>query len=130
MAEEKSLLKNYLFNIFRTVVDIVFPIVTYAYAARVLGVIGVGRVSFAFSIGSYFAMLAMLGVNSYGTREAAKLRDDPEKLRRFCVEMLIINGCTTLLACVLMACAAVAVPQLHGYSDLLLIMVYLWFCRS
>ena len=121
MASEKSLVQNFIFNFIKTLNSILFPVITFAYSARVLGVDGVGRVNFTKSVITYFTMIAMLGMNYYGTREAAKLRDDPEKLSRFCVEMLIINGCTTMLAYTLLAAAMAFVPLLREYDTLLLI---------
>lgn len=121
MPREKSLVQNFVFNAIKTLNSILFPVLTFMYSARILGVDGVGRVNFAKSIITYFTMIAMLGMNYYGTREAAKLRDDREKLSQFCTEMLIINGCTTLLAYALLAVAIAFMPQLRGYGALLLV---------
>lgn len=121
MPREKTLVKNFIFNFVKTLNSLLFPVITFAYSSRVLGVDGVGRVNFAKSVITYFTMIAMLGMNYYGTREAAKLRNDPEKLSRFCVEMLLINGCTTLIAYALLAAAMLSVPLLRGYGTLLLI---------
>lgn len=118
---KKSLLENSIFNIVRTLSGVLFPIITFSYATRILGVVGIGRVNFAKSFISYFTMIAMLGMNYYGTREAAKLRDDKEALSKFCMEMLCINACTTLLAYGLLAVAMIFVPSLRGYETLLLI---------
>ncbi len=121
MAREKSLLQNYIFNLIKTLNSILFPIITFTYSARILGVVGVGKINFAKSIISYFTLIAMLGMNYYGTREVAKRRDDREKLSKFCVEMLIINGCTTLLAYVLLAVVMILVLPLREYGTLLMI---------
>lgn len=118
---EKSLFQNYFFNLIKTLNGILFPIITFAYSSRILGVDGVGRVNFAKSIITYFTMVAMLGMNYYGTREAAKRRNDKDELSQFCVEMLIINGCTTLLAYMLLIIFLFAIPMLNGYRDLILI---------
>lgn len=121
MPKSKSLFQNYMFNLIKTLNSILFPIISFTYSARVLGVDGVGRINFSKSIISYFTMIAMLGMNYYGTREVAKRRDDREELSRFCVEMLIINGCTTLLAYALLVIAMISMPLLREYSILLAI---------
>lgn len=121
MPKERSLFKNYIFNLIKTLNGILFPIITFTYSARILGVDGIGRVNFAKSFVSYFTMIAMLGMNYYGTREAAKRRNDREALSRFCMEMLLINGSTTLLAYALLGIAMISVPMLRGYETLLLI---------
>lgn len=121
MGKEKSLLHNYIFNLLKTACNILFPVVTFTYAARVLGVDGVGKVNFAKSFISYFTMIASLGMNYYGTREAAKLRDSKEALSKFSMEMLLINGTSTLLAYGLFVIAMLFIPTLRGYETLLLI---------
>ncbi len=121
MTTKTSLVKNGIFNGLKVLSSVIFPVASFAYAARILGDSGVGRVTFARSIVSYFIMLAMLGMNYYGTREAAKLRDDQEGLSRFSQEMLLINAVTTLAAYFLMLAAMVFVPGLQGYAPLLLI---------
>ena len=83
MASKASLVKNGIFNSVKVLSSLIFPVITFAYAARILGDAGVGRVTFARSIISYFTMIAMLGMNYYGTREAAKLREDKDKLSKF-----------------------------------------------
>ena len=121
MAKEKSLFHNYIFNLLKTACNILFPVVTFTYAARVLGVDGVGKVNFAKSFISYFTMIASLGMNYYGTREAAKRRDSKEELSKFSMEMLLINGASTLLAYLLLAVAMLFIPALREYETLLLI---------
>ena len=121
MAKEKSLLQNYIFNLIKTLNGILFPIITFAYSSRVLGVDGVGQVNFAKSVIAYFTMLAMLGMNYYGTREAAKLRNDRESLSQFCLEMLSINGFTTIIAYILLTVSLLLIPLLQDYRNLLLI---------
>ena len=59
-----------------------FPLITFPYVSRILGVSGTGKVSFAISVVSYFTMVAALGIPTYGIRTTAKVRDDQEKLNR------------------------------------------------
>lgn len=121
MIRKNTLFINFVFNFIKTLNNILFPVISFAYCSRVLGVEGVGKVNFAKSVITYFTMIAMLGMNYYGTREAAKRRNNKDELSRFCVEMLIINGCTTLLAYVLMVISLFMIPMLDGYRNLLLI---------
>lgn len=121
MQKSKSLLVNTLFNFIKTFSSLVFPVITFSYSSRILGDVGIGRVSFSRSVISYFTMLAMLGMNYYGTREAAKLRDNREQLSKFVQEMLILNGVTTLLAYLLFGLTIRFVPKLREYETLLII---------
>ena len=121
MTKKKSLITNFLYNLIKTFSNLVFPIITFSYSARILGDVGIGRVNFAKSIVSYFAMFAIMGMNYYGTREAAKLRDDREKLSKYVQEMLIVNACTTLIAYILLFVTVLTVGKLKGYESLLLL---------
>lgn len=80
---------------------------------------GVGKINFSRSFVTFFSMIAMLGINQYGTREAAKIRDDKYKLSKFVQEILIINSVTTLIAYVLLGISILFVDKLHNYTVLL-----------
>lgn len=117
----QSLVQNSLFNIIKTFSNLIFPVLTFTYASRILGDIGIGQVNFTKSIISYFTMIAMLGMMYYGTRDGAKMRDDPLQFSRFSQEMLIINGFTTAFAYALLIVAMLTVPKLQGYTTLLIV---------
>lgn len=59
---------NLLYNIILNITNIVFPIVTAPYIARVLEPDGVGLYNFAYSTANYFALFACLGIPTYGIR--------------------------------------------------------------
>ena len=61
MNEGISLKKNYIFNLILTAANLLFPLITYSYASRVLMPAGIGQASFASSVVNYFAMFAQLG---------------------------------------------------------------------
>lgn len=93
----KSITKNFIYNVTLTVLTIIFPIITYPYVTRVLGPDGLGKVNFAISVVSYFALLAALGIPTYGIREIAKCRDDKEKLSKTFSEIFLINTISTII---------------------------------
>ena len=78
-------------NSMLTMSQFVFPILTFPYVSRILLPEGTGKVSFATSLISYFAMFAQLGIPTYGIRACAKVRDDKEKLSKTAQEIFIIN---------------------------------------
>lgn len=119
--KEKSLKKNATLNIIKTLMGIIFPIITFPYASRILLPEGIGKVNFANSIISYFALLASLGIGTYATREAAKIRDNIPKLRKFIKEILIINLSSTFIAYILFFISLILVPKFQDYKLLLLI---------
>lgn len=121
MAEIKSLKKNALLNILRTVMGLLFPLITFPYASRVLQPAGLGKVNFANSIISYFSMIAALGISTYGVREAAKLRNDKMALTKFVKEILTINLISTLIAYLLLGFTLLFIPQIYEYRNLLIV---------
>lgn len=116
-----KIIKNSIFNFIKTLSSMLFPIVTFSYAARILGVEGVGKVNFAKSIITYFSMFAVLGVNFYGTREAAKVRDDKNMLSKYVHEMLMINGVTTCLSYLALFICIEVIPRFYDYRFLLIV---------
>lgn len=49
------------------------------YVSRVLGAEGIGTYSYTYSIAQYFLLFGMLGVENYGNRSIARVRDDEQK---------------------------------------------------
>lgn len=72
--------KNYIYNVIYQILILIIPLVTVPYVSRVLGASGIGIYSYTYSIVHYFMILAMLGLNNYGNRSIAQIRDDKEKL--------------------------------------------------
>ena len=76
---------NFLYNAAYQAMTLILPLATAPYLSRVLGAEGLGVCSYTYSIAYYFVLFALLGVNSYGNRSIAAVRDDPERLSRtFC----------------------------------------------
>lgn len=92
---KKSLTRNAAFNIAYRLLNVVFPLVSATYIARVLSPEGVGRVAYAQNIVSYFLMLAVSGIPQYGTREIAKCREDKQQENKIFTELFIINVVST-----------------------------------
>ncbi|WP_017210830.1 flippase [Clostridium beijerinckii] len=98
----KSIKANAILNIIYTIVNMLFPIITFPYVSRILLADGMGKVSFFTSISNYAVMMASLGISTYGIREVAKVRDDRKELSKVATELLIINTVLTIaVLCVL-----------------------------
>ena len=65
--EQKSLKKNAFYSVLKVFLSLVFPLITFPYASRILLPEGIGKVNFANSIISYFILIASLGIGSYAT---------------------------------------------------------------
>ena len=117
----KSLKINVILNMIRTIMQLIFPLITFPYASRVLGTESLGKVNFTTSVISYFVLIASLGINSYAIREGASLRENRDKFEHFANEIFSINVISTFITYVLMFITFLLVPKLFGIS----ILVYL-----
>ena len=88
---KKSLKLNFVMNAILTMSQFIFPLITFPYVSRILLPEGTGKVSFATSVISYFAMFAQLGIPTYGIRACAQVRDNKEELTRTAQEIFFIN---------------------------------------
>lgn len=76
----KSVMKNFIYNTGYQILAILIPLITTPYLSRIIGAYGIGKYSYAYSIAYYFVIFIMLGINNYGNRSVAAVRDDKEKL--------------------------------------------------
>lgn len=77
--------KNFIYNFIYQILILILPLITMPYVSRILGATGLGIYSYTHSIAYYFMIIAMLGLNNYGNRTIAKVRDNKEQLsKEFC----------------------------------------------
>lgn len=117
----KSVGINAFLNIIKQCCAIIFPLITFPYASRVLEVENYGKVSFGTSIISYFTLLAGLGIANYAIREGARIRDDKEKFSAFVNEVFTINIVTTLISYAILFLTLIFWDKLGSYRVLILV---------
>lgn len=98
MSEKKKLMWNSFIYTFKSILGILFPMITFPYVSRVLGPENIGRVEYANSVSNYFIFLAALGITTYGVRTGAQIAQDRKALSKFATEMFIINVISTIVA--------------------------------
>ena len=74
--------KNAAYNVAYRMFSVLLPLVTAPYLSRTVGPEGVGLYSYAWNISYVFVLVGMLGLNDYGVRAVAQIRDDRESLNR------------------------------------------------
>ena len=116
---KKSLGVNAVINGFKTILSVIFPLITYPYVLRILQVDNIGKVEFSNSIVSYFVLLAGLGISTYATREGAMVRDNKEELDRFSSEMFSINFLSSFISLILLGTSVLIVPYFRSYALLI-----------
>lgn len=113
-----SVKKNIFLNGINTVTGIIFPVITFPYAARVLLPEGIGAVNFLNSIISYIVLLTSLGIPMYAVKEVAKYRDDKPQRDRITVEILLLSTFLCLFGYIAVWILAEFVPQIHRQQAL------------
>lgn len=92
--------RNFLYTSLYQILTILIPLITTPYLSRVLGAEQLGRFSFSYSIAYYFMMFIKLGLDNYGNRSIAYVRDDKIKLSKiFCEIYLFQFVCACLFIC-------------------------------
>lgn len=119
MKKYKSLGVNAFLNAFKSGLSVLFPLVTYPYAYRILHAEGIGRVDYATSIVNYFTMIAALGITTYAVREGSKIRERKSDFEVFSNQIFSFNVITTVLTYIFLAVFLVFFSQTQEYGGLI-----------
>ena len=113
---------NVVLNALNTITSIIFPIITFPYAARILLPEGIGTVNFLNSIVSYIVLFTSLGIPMYAVKEIAKYSDDKRNRDRITVEITILSTFLCLLGYIAVWGIAKYIPQIHSHAKLFYIL--------
>lgn len=119
--KKKSLGVNAILNSLQTLLNLIFPLITFPYVSRVLSVDGMGKYNFSNSVISYFILLAGLGISRYAVREGARLRDDRVEFSKFASRIFSINLCSTIVSYLLLFVVIFTFNNLKIYVNAILI---------
>ena len=86
---QPSIKKNYIYNTLYEILAIIAPLITAPYVSRVFGADGVGIYSYTSAITAYFTMFSAMGIKSYGQREIAQHRENPQE----CKQQVVAQRC-------------------------------------
>ncbi|MBL3532014.1 polysaccharide biosynthesis C-terminal domain-containing protein [Companilactobacillus zhachilii] len=109
-----KVVRNYLYNAFYQVFILIVPLVTTPYLARVLGPKGVGINAYTNSVIQYFILFGSIGVNLYGNRQVAFVRDDRKKLTKTFFEIFFMRVITVLMSYFVFC---IFVLNIHKYTS-------------
>ncbi|MCW3087837.1 MAG: O-unit flippase, partial [Sediminibacterium sp.] len=120
--------KNYFYNLLLSIANILFPILSFPYASRMLGPVGIGKVQLASSFAQYFALFAALGIPIYGMQEVARFRHNKTQLNKVFSELVITNFITSIVMTLLYGVVIFAFPyfgsniELYLYAGLIILL--------
>lgn len=84
---------NYIYSTSYSILNMILPLMTAPYISRVMGAEKLGLYSYSHSIANYFMLFAMLGINNFGSRKIAKVRNDQDELNKtfsnvYCMQLI------------------------------------------
>lgn len=112
---------NIAWNMLLTGSNYIFPLITYPYVSRVLGVANIGICNYVDSIINYFVLFAMLGVGSLGIREIARVKDEPEKLKGVFSSLTSVLMLLTFVSTIILVALTCCVDFFEPYKQFLLV---------
>ena len=113
--------KNFGYNFILTVSNYIFPLITFPYVSRVLGVTKMGTCSFVDSIINYYILFAMMGISAVGIREIAGSNNNSQKQSKIFSSLFTLNAISTLVMLLLLLVSIEIIPQFSENRKLLYI---------
>ncbi|MBR6188685.1 MAG: flippase [Prevotella sp.] len=113
--------KNFLYSSILTTAGYIFPLITFPYVSRVLGVTNIGICNFVDSIINYFVLFSMLGIQNTGIREIARKRGDRTGLSKAFYSIIGLNIILVIIVATTLVVSIQVVPQFAEHKALMYI---------
>lgn len=117
----KSIKINAVLNGIRTILNLLFPLITFPYISRVLSIDEIGKYNFSLSVISYFMLIAALGIDKYAVREGTKYRDNKNEMSEFASRIFTVNMASTTLSYLLLLAYMIFSIKAHSYRICIMI---------
>ena len=96
--QQKSVTKNYIYNLTYQILILILPLVTTPYISRILGAQNIGIFSFTTSISAYFILFGSLGIALYGQREIAYVQNNKQEYSKTFFEIVLLRILTIFIS--------------------------------
>lgn len=113
-----SIKSNIFYSSILTCAGYLFPLLTFPYVTRVLGVSGVGITNFVDSIVQYFIVLSTMGIMTVGIREIASAKTNKQLLSQTFSSLLFLNMLASLISIICLLVSVLSIPSLYEYKFL------------
>lgn len=117
-----SLKSNILLNYINTITGLIFPLITFPYAARVLGPECMGVIDFQNSFINYIVLFSSLGIPFYGIREIAKFRDNDILRNQKLIEIFLLNLFLCFIGYIVVFIISITISQIQENVDIFYIL--------
>lgn len=119
--DAKTVFANFGYLSLLQVAGYVFPLITMPYLARVIGVEGFGKISFASSVIIWFLTIADWGFNLTATRDVAQNREDKDLVSRIYSNVLWARCILTIIAGFILCLLVFVIPYFRENTVIILI---------
>jgi O-antigen/teichoic acid export membrane protein len=109
---------NFIYSSILTVSNFLFPLLTFPYISRVLGVNNVGIYNWVGGITQYFIIFSMMGIGIVGIREVAKHKGDSVGLSKTFSSLLTLTFIMTIISLVILFSLMTFVPKISEYKEM------------
>jgi O-antigen/teichoic acid export membrane protein len=116
-----SLKPKFLYQLAVSFLYSLAPVIVFPYISRVLGPENIGKINFIDYTAQFFILFASFGIPLYGAREIAKVRTQPEKLKKLTTELLFIHMGISLLSLIAFVLFALLRQQFFSERQLFLL---------
>jgi hypothetical protein len=118
----QSIKVNYIFSLINTLAGILFPLITFPYASRIMEADGIGQVGFFTSLIGYISLFTSLGIPIYAIREIAKTRDNNIQMSKTAIEILLLHSSLVVIGYIVVALMCFCVDKVSIDIPLFLIL--------
>lgn len=118
----RSIKINYFFNLINSITQILFPLLTFPYASRIMLADGIGQVQFYNAIISYISLFTCLGIPLYAVREIAKIKTDTYKMSITTIEIIILHAILSIIGYIAVGIICISVPEVQENTILFIIL--------
>ncbi len=105
-----------------TVTQVLYPLVVFPYASRILLADYIGQVDFFNSIIQYIILFSSLGIPLYAVRESARVRNDAKELSKVSLEIVILHTFLTLFGYLIVFILCFSVDKIAADLPLFLLL--------
>lgn len=116
-----SVKKNLFYSIANMLSGLLYPLVTFPYATRIMQADGIGQVNFFTSIITYITLFISVGIPVYATREIARVRDNEKLKNNTAIEILALHLILTAVGYIVVLVMCLFVDKVQVNIPLFLI---------
>lgn len=97
----KKIISNYFYSVLYQLLLVIIPLITLPYTTSRLGLTPLAINTATSNVVQWFALFGIMGINTYGNREIARVRDDKRALSRTFFEIVAMQWFSVFMMAVL-----------------------------